>query len=413
MTYEESIKYLNEVAGFAKKTSLDNVKYLLECLGNPQNELRCIHVAGTNGKGSTCMFLEALLSEKDIRVGVFSSPHLIRVNERIRVCGQDIENEMFAQACDIVLHAVVRAEKEGISHPSFFEFLFLMAMVVFQKEQLDYCIIETGMGGRYDATNLILPRLSVLTTISLDHMEFLGKTLSEIAFHKAGIIKEHIPVITVEQKEEVRNVLCQEAEKKQAPLTILSEDNLNFKEKHGKYIDFLNSSAYDRKRVAGKNVAGDFQRENLALALKAAGEITGEMEDQVIYQALKKIRMPGRMEEVLPGVFVDVAHNIQGIEAFCHTVEEHFCGRKRILFGASHKNEEDYMREILKGISEIESFDTVPICERTVNEGKFQDAFEHMMENTDKDTTCFVVGSFYLAGITKQYITRRKENVKL
>ncbi len=413
MTYGEAVKYLNETAGFAKKTSLDNVKYLLGCLGNPQDDLCFIHVAGTNGKGSTCMFLETLLKERGIRVGVFSSPHILCINERIRIGGQDISNELFAQTCDTVYHAVKKAMKEGALHPSFFELLFLMAMAAFQKEQPDYCIIETGMGGRYDATNLILPQLCILTTISMDHMEFLGTSLSEIAFHKAGIIKKGIPVISAGQKEEVKSVIYKEAQEKQAPLEILSEDNLNFQEKHGKYIDFLNSNAYDRKRADGKNVLGDFQKENLALALKAAQEIAGKLEDSVIYQALENIRMPGRMEEVIPGVFVDVAHNIQGIEVFCHTVEKYFLGKKRILFGASHKNEEDYMREILKGISEIEFFHTVPICGRTVNVEEFQNAFEQMMKNSDKDTACFVVGSFYLAGVVKQYITRRKENVKL
>lgn len=413
MTYEESVKYLNKTAGFAKKTSLDNVKYLLKCLGNPQDDLCFIHVAGTNGKGSTCMFLETLLNEKGMRVGVFTSPHLLCVNERIRIYGQDIGNELFAQTCSIVLHTVKKAMKEGASHPSFFEFLFLMALIAFQKEKPDYCIIETGMGGRYDVTNLIMPKLSILTTISLDHMEFLGETLSEIAFHKSGIIKKHIPVISAEQKEEARNVIYAEAVKKEAPLQILSEDNLNFKGKYGKYIDFLNSSAYDKKRVAGKNVMGDFQGENLALALKAAQQLTEKYEDPVIYRALKKVRIPGRMEEVMSGVFVDVAHNIQGIETFRKTVEAHFLRKKRILFGASHKNEEDYMREILKKISGVELFYTVPICGRTVDIKEFQNAFEQMIESTDKDTTCFVVGSFYLAGITKQYITRRKENVKL
>ncbi|MCI5623739.1 MULTISPECIES: bifunctional folylpolyglutamate synthase/dihydrofolate synthase [Anaerostipes] len=412
MTYEESINYLNKTAGFAKKSPINNIEYLLECLGNPQDSLRLIHVAGTNGKGSTCMFLEALLKEKGMRTGVFSSPHLLCVNERIRINGENIENQLFSEVFKEVSEAVKKAIGDGRQHPSFFEMLFLMAMVSFQKEKLDYCIVETGMGGRYDATNMILPKVSILTTISMDHMEFLGESLDKIAYHKAGIIKEGVPVISAKQEKQCMRVIQEEAEKKNAPLEILSEDNLNFIEKYGKYIDFLNSSAYDKKRVTGKNVAGKFQRENLALALKAAECILGTFEEPVIFHALEKIRMPGRMEEVLPGVYVDVAHNIQGIEAFCATVEEHFKGRKRIIFGASHKNEEDHMRHILESMNGLESFQTISINGRVVDEKEFQNAFEEMIRVKDKETICFVVGSFYLVGITKQYISRRKEYVK-
>ena len=360
------------------------------------------------------MFLETLLNEKGMRVGVFTSPHLLCVNERIRIYGQDIGNELFAQTCSIVLHTVKKAMKEGASHPSFFEFLFLMALIAFQKEKPDYCIIETGMGGRYDVTNLIMPKLSILTTISLDHMEFLGETLSEIAFHKSGIIKKHIPVISAEQKEEARNVIYAEAVKKEAPLQILSEDNLNFKGKYGKYIDFLNSSAYDRKRVAGKNVMGDFQGENLALALKAAQQLTEKYEDPVIYRALKNVRIPGQYGGSYVWSVCGCRSQYTRDRNFPQNSRSTFFEKeKKFCLGHLIKMKKINMREILKKISGVELFYTVPICGRTVDIKEFQNAFEQMIESTDKDTTCFVVGSFYLAGITKQYITRRKENVKL
>lgn len=407
MIYEEAVNYLNETAGFAKKTSLDNVKCLLGYLGEPQKGLHFIHVAGTNGKGSVCLFLEALLRGKG-RTGVFTSPHILCVNERIRLDGADLDQRRFGQAFEKVHTAVQEALLNGAKHPSFFEFLFLMALTVFEEEQLDYCIIETGMGGLYDATNVLEPKLCILTSISMDHMEFLGNTLEEIAIQKAGIIQWEVPVICAVQKPEVTEVIQKKAKEKQAPLFLLSEDNLKFKEKQGKYIDFLNANAYDKRKAVVKNYMGMFQKENLALALSAIEALGITLCESEVYQALRDISLPGRMEEVMPRVFVDVAHNIQGMEAFAHTLRHHFPGKKRILFAASHKNEKDQMQEILKEIPEIEWFQTISVYGRKIPKKEFQDAFEQMIEKIDDSITCFVVGSFYLAGETKQYISRRK-----
>ena len=404
MTYKEAVNYLNETAGFAKKNKLEHIKYLMECLGNPQREIRFVHVAGTNGKGSVCAFLEAFLLEKGWTTGVFSSPHLVSVNERIRLNGQDVSDELFAKACSRVKDAVEEDLKKGGTHPSFFEFLFLMALIIFQEIKPDCCIIETGMGGRYDATNLLDPEISVITSISMDHMEFLGNTLKEIAFHKAGIIKPGKQVLSCGQEEEVMQVIRDEAGKKQALLEVVSEDNLNFNEKPGKYIDFLNSNAYDRKRVAG-----DFQKENISLAIRAAQLLSGSLSDEKIVNGLRHLVLPGRMEEVLPRVFVDVAHNMQGIEAFCRTAERQFAGmKKRILFAASHKNEEDYMRARLRNLSKTEWFCQIGIEGRRIDQQEFMSAFEQLIKDRDEDTVCFIVGSFYLAGITKKCKIRRK-----
>lgn len=413
MIYKDAVKYLYETAGFAKKTSLDNVKYLLENLGNPQEKLRFIHVAGTNGKGSTCMFLEKLLEEKGLRTGVFSSPHLLRINERIRINGKDIPDEVFANACSQVKKAVDRAVREGADNPSFFEVLFLIALIVFKEQGLDICVIETGMGGRYDATNVILPEACIITSISLDHMEFLGTTLAEIAAHKAGIIKDRILVISPKQIPEVQEILECEAKAHHAVFQCVSEDNLKFHEKHGKYIDFLNSNAYDKKRNVRKNIAGDFQEENFALALCTAKMICPEISEQEIYNALDKVEIPGRMEEIAPGIVIDVAHNIQGIETFVKTVKKYFPQKKRILFAASHKNEEEYMKNILKKLPDIEQFFTVTIRGRKIDRDEFERVFRQMIDGSDREEICFVVGSFYLAGMAKELISQEEEDVRL
>lgn len=414
MNYEESIKYLYKIAGFATKSSLEDIKYFLGQLGNPHKNLNMIHVAGTNGKGSVCAFLEAILTKHGKTTASFTSPHVMKINERIKLGGKDISDERFVSAVKKVRQAIEIGIKEEKRSPSFFEVMFLVAMVIFQEEKPDICMIETGMGGRYDATNVISPKVSVITSISKDHMEFLGETIEEIAGHKAGIIKEGVPVVTIKQEPAVKEILYEEAKKKKSRIYDISEDNLKFEQKAAKYIDFLNVNAYDKERGVRTNIAGEFQKSNLAAALQAAELVCGKLKEDKIYEALRAIRISGRMEEIAPGIIVDVSHNIQGMEGFVKTVEANFHGKKkRILFAASHKNEEEYMKNILKTIPDIEAFYTVGIHKRRIQEEEFQNAFRKMIERNQETTVCFVVGSFYLAGMAKEFINQEEDNVRL
>ena len=274
-------------------------------------------------------------------------------------------------------------------------------------------MIETGMGGRYDATNVICPKVSVITSISEDHMEFLGQTLEEIATHKAGIIKPGIPVVTIEQEPKVKEILSEEARQKKSRIYDISEDNLNFKEKAGKYIDFLNANAYDKERDVRTNIAGEFQKSNLAAALQTAELICGRLDEDKIYEALSQIRISGRMEEIAwdhCGCIAQYPRNARP----CTDCEANYHGmKKRILFAASHQNEEEYMKNILKTIPEIEAFYTVGIHKRRIDEAEFQDAFRKMIDRNQETTVCFVVGSFYLAGMAKEFINQEEENVRL
>ena len=161
------------------------------------------------------------------------------------------------------------------------------------------------------------------------------------------------------------------------------------------------------------NIAGEFQKSNLAAALQTAELICGRLDEDKIYEALSQIRISGRMEEIAPGIIVDVSHNIQGMAGFVKTVEANFQGKKRILFAASHKNEEEYMKNILKQIPQIEAFYTVAIDHRRIREEEFQNVFRQMIDRREKDTVCFVVGSFYLAGMAKDFINQEEKDVKL
>ena len=196
MNYKEIVDYIEEIPKFTSKNPLDHTKELLKRLGNPQNTMKVIHVAGTNGKGSVCAYLDSMLRNGGYHVGLFTSPHLVKINERFKIDGVMVTDEEFIKAFETVREIILQAQQDGLDHPSYFETLFLMCMVIFQKKQVDYVVLETGLGGRLDATNTVdRPLACIITSISKDHVEYLGNTIAEIAGEKAGIIKPGVPVI--------------------------------------------------------------------------------------------------------------------------------------------------------------------------------------------------------------------------
>ena len=185
MTYEESVSYLLDIPKFSRKTSLENLRELLKILGDPQEKVKAVHIAGTNGKGSVCSFLNTMLIKSQKSVGLFTSPHLVHMNERIRINGEMISNQEFTDVFEKVKNAVAILESRGGVHPSFFEYLFVMAAAAFAGHGVEYAIFETGLGGRLDATNVLKkPVVTVITSLSLDHTEILGNTIGKIAAEK-------------------------------------------------------------------------------------------------------------------------------------------------------------------------------------------------------------------------------------
>ena len=196
-TFEEAVNYLYDVPRFTKKNTLTDTKAYLQRLGNPDAKMKIIHVAGTNGKGSTCAYMRSILEAAGYRVAVFTSPHLVDIRERFLIKGEMVEKQTFLDAFLQIYESldwkILSQDSETVTekvayHPTFFEYLFFMAMIIFSKEEIDYCILETGLGGRLDATNAVSQKeLSVITRISLDHVEYLGDTIAQIASEKAGI----------------------------------------------------------------------------------------------------------------------------------------------------------------------------------------------------------------------------------
>ena len=284
-----------------KKNTLDEVRHFLKELGNPDEQLNIIHVAGTNGKGSVCADLTAMLMEAGYHVGTFVSPHLTDVTERFLVDGVPVEEAGFSESFARVKAVTDRLTAEGYAHPTFFEFVFLMAMDLYGRRKPDFVVLETGLGGRLDTTNVIRhPLACVITSISLDHTQYLGDTVELIAAEKAGIIKPGIPVVYDNNDRAAGAVIAAAA-------------------------DRLGSAAYGltaEDSCRGVSFAAPYQAMNAALAVKVLEilEIEG-VNAEVCRKALASIHWTGRMQQVAPDVWVDGAHNPGGIRAFIQAVK--------------------------------------------------------------------------------------------
>ena len=199
ISYEDCEQFLNQIPGFTDKHSIEDTRAFLEYLGSPQDNLKIIHVAGTNGKGSVCSYLSSVLVKADYTVGMFTSPHLVKLNERFAIDGKPVSEGVFLEVFVETLRRVLEYDVEGY-FPTYFELLFFVAMILYDVYPVDYLILETGLGGRLDATNVVnSPVLCIITEIGFDHMQYLGNTLKEIAFEKAGIIKPKVPIVFLRQ----------------------------------------------------------------------------------------------------------------------------------------------------------------------------------------------------------------------
>ena len=352
MTYQEAVAYIEEIPKFTEKHSLAYIRDFLKRMGNPGMDRKIIHVAGTNGKGSACAYMQAVLLEMGRRTGFFTSPHLISINERIVVDREQIDDAEFLAVFEQVKETVDGMAADGVSHPSYFEFLFGMAMVAFERADVEYIILETGMGGRLDATNAVeRPAVTVITSISLDHTAYLGDTVEQIAAEKAGIIKEGVPVIFDGTDPRAAAVIEERAQALHAPCRKLGKNAFEIREITRKHIAFSRGSAYDKDELWTIRGCGTYQMMNVSLALAALETVLPE--EYVDYERWKKavsrVVWKGRMEEIRPGIFLDGAHNPGAVEAFADTLDALGERGPVILFSAVSDKEYEKMVSILCG----------------------------------------------------------------
>ena len=309
VNYKEAVEYIESIPKFTQKHTQEHTREFLERLGRPAFDRKVVHVAGTNGKGSVCAYIQAILEAEGKKTGFFTSPHLISINERIQIGRAPIDNEEFYQVFEHVYDVVKKMEEEGIPHPSYFEFLFGMGLSTFERSDVEYIVLETGLGGRLDATVLSNPVLSVITSISYDHTEILGDTIEQIAAEKAGIIKEGIPVVAIDEENGAFSVIERTAKEKNAPVYGLKSQELTILKKCENTIDFsINSRYYKISNLKVKSYAS-YQVQNAALAVLAVKVLLPEVSQDVIREGIVKMYWPGRMEEIAENVYVDGAHN--------------------------------------------------------------------------------------------------------
>ena len=352
MTYQEAVAYIEEIPKFTEKHSLAYIRDFLKRMGNPGMDRKTIHVAGTNGKGSVCAYMQAVLLEMGRRTGFFTSPHLISINERIVVDREQIDDAEFLAVFEQVKETVDGMAADGVSHPSYFEFLFGMAMLAFAQADVEYIILETGLGGRLDATNAVEhPAVAVITSISLDHTAYLGDTVEQIAAEKAGIIKEGVPVIFDGTDPGAAAVIEARAKALHADCRKLGKNAFEIREITRKHIAFSRGSAYDKDELWTIRGCGTYQMMNVSLALAALETVLPE--EYVDYERWKKavsrVVWKGRMEEIRPGIFLDGAHNPGAVEAFADTLDALGERGPVILFSAVSDKEYEKMVSILCG----------------------------------------------------------------
>ena len=356
MNYTEAVDYIETIPKFTVKHPPEHTRELLSRLGNPQEGIKIIHVAGTNGKGSVCAYLNAMLLAGGKKTGLFTSPHLVRINERFQINGEDVSDEQFLNAFLKVEKAAKEYEAEGEGHPSYFETLFLMGMLIFKEAGVEYLVMETGLGGRLDATNSISgPLTCILTSIGLDHTEILGNTLEEIAAEKAGILKPHVPVIFADTQQESSRVIEERAGELGCPCKKIGKSAYEILKIQDGTLAFSPSNAYYGDTTWKLQNTAMYQPENAMLAMEAMRMIFGEQGDVSGWrEALSQVKWEGRMEEILPDFYVDGAHNVSAVRMFVQSIQRDR-REKVVLFSAvREKNYEEMIRILCqeKSVSE-------------------------------------------------------------
>ncbi|SDY97838.1 dihydrofolate synthase / folylpolyglutamate synthase [Proteiniborus ethanoligenes] len=431
MNYREALDYIHGTKKFGSKLGLDNIRALLGLLENPQQDLKFIHVAGTNGKGSTSSFIANTLIEAGYRVGLFTSPYLEVFNERMRINNTDISDDSLAQITLNVKEKVEVMLSRGMNHPTEFEIVTAIAMEYFKKENVDFVVLEVGLGGRYDSTNVIEDSLaSVITTISMDHTDILGDTIGKIAYEKAGIIKDNGLVISYPQDKEAQEVIIDVAQKKNSELIIVPTEKIeviettafgsrfNFEYKDIKMLD-LEIGLIGVHQIYNASTAL-----TTILSLKERGCIS--ISDEAIRKGLSNTKWSGRLEVLKrnPTFLIDGAHNIQGIHALKKTLKDVFKYNKLILGVAILADKDvDHMIEELVPIADkiivteaniFRAMKAEELAEKikkynnnVIIESNIEKAVEESFQIATENDLIVFSGSLYLIGDVRTIVKKR------
>lgn len=425
MTYEQALDFIHSTYKFGTKLGLQNITKLLEFMGNPQKGLKVIHVAGTNGKGSTCAFINQMLIEAGFRVGLYTSPFLESFNERIKLNNQPIDSEELVSITEFVKEKIEEMLRQGFSHPTEFEVVTAIGFEFFKRKNVDFVVLEVGLGGRFDATNVIEnPELCIITSIGFDHMDILGFSIEKIAFEKAGIIKQNSKVILALQRyKEVKEVISK----------VCKEQNAQLIEVEGNYHvlkNTLDGIIFDCVTPRGiyKNLEikllGTYQIEN-ALSCIYAYECLQEKYDikiEALVKGLLNARWNGRFEVLInaPLVILDGAHNVDGMKVLADNCKTYLNGKKIVaVVGILKDKEYEKMISLIKSVAQRVIFTLVPYQKRAFSEEEaldvskrfglefiadFKDAIRYALSVCEEDGAVIICGSLYLVGAARSFL---------
>lgn len=372
MNFQQSLEYLKKLTIFGIKTGLNHTKTIAENIGNPQNFYPSILIGGTNGKGSTAAFIESILRESGFKTGLFTSPHLVDVRERIRINGKLISKNLFKESISEVKSTFEKLEKQMIidESPTFFEVLTLAAFLSFKKEGIEVAVIEVGMGGKNDCTNILEPIVSAVTNVSFDHQQYLGKTLKEIAEEKSGIFRKNKIAIVGKTSKRTLNILKEKAADIGSKFFSLKDAEIRKNNKEFEVAFEGNKIGFPPPPLLGKH-----QIDNAALAVlvcEKLKEIGFRIFEESIKKGIKKCRWEGRIQKIMesPQTYIDGAHNIDGIKKLSHFVRS-LKGKKVLVFSALKDKPIKKMVKILE-----KDFDEIIFTRIEMKRGAKKEDFE-------------------------------------
>ncbi len=406
--FQKAINVLNQNGKFYIELGLDRIKKVLELFNNPQESLKIIHIAGTNGKGSTCAMLAELLKNVGLNVGLYTSPHILSYCERIRINDKNIEEDDLSE----LIFKIEKVSKSNNTHLTEFELLTVAAFLYFKEKNADVVILETGLGGRFDATNVVTkPILSIITSISIDHKDRLGDTIDKIAFEKAGIIKENVPLVVSENNLGF-NVIQSIASKKHSSM-ILNENNIKLIFKNNQNFVKIND-----KEECLFNLFGLWQTENLNLVLNAFDYLSNNLlktinfdKQQVLKNSLKNVKWDYRFQFLNNHVILDGAHNLDAAIKLRKSLDFYFKNKKiRFIYGSLNTKEYEKIVKVLFNKKDdvflydfncqnaVKTSDLEKIINKPIKILNKSEVLNIVRNETNDKRLTIVCGSFYMLG---------------
>ena len=417
MNYTETLNFIHSFKGNGRRPQLERMRWLLKQAGNPQTHFPTVHIVGTNGKGSTTSYLQNILTKSGYQVGTFTSPYITRFNERISINGTEIPDKdliSLVEKAQVLLDDL--EEHTAFERPTEFELVTLLMFLYFDLKQVDIAIIEAGIGGRFDSTNVLSPELVICTSIGFDHTETLGDSLLDIANHKAGVMRENTPILLGRVSAEVEHFFNQKSHDLQAPLAIIDRE-IQLLSKDDQTIQI----SYDHWESPNLKLPmlGQHQENNAGLAVTAAhilAQTFSKITDKSIQEGIEETHWPGRSEWIGNNIYLDGAHNPQGIASLKQVLKDNFANRRvHILFAGLRRKPLADLLEELKDyditVTSFDFFEALPLDDYPKDFKRAADYRDWLAqaESANSDDLFVVTGSLYFISEVRNHLINERK----